>query len=177
MTQVTAESADGSQPDRWPLIRRFFAYLEVNAGEFWEVPVLDGLADDLPKKNRSRSLSRIHWTRISTILMTMTEHCSIRTTRTRTTKTICFATRTKMSRSKTSADDGVSGELMEDGASTGSTEMEYLSKRAGAATEVFGHAGSGLADGGRVPDAQLRPPDCNAIRKRPGGRISKTRRR
>ena len=128
MTQVTAESADGSQPDRWPLIRRFFAYLEVNAGEFWEVPVLDGLADDLPKKKpkpkpEQDSLDEDldDFDDDDGALLDPDDEDE-------DDEDNLFRNAYEDVSFKDSADDGVSGELMEDGASTGSTEMEYLSK-------------------------------------------------
>lgn len=130
MTQVTAETADGSMHDRWSLIRRFFAYLEVNAGEFWDVPSLDGLSDDLPKKKSkpkreqdslSEDLDDEEFGEDSALLGESEGEEE-------EDDSNIFSSAYEDVSFKDSADDGVSGELMEDGASSGSTEMEYLSK-------------------------------------------------
>lgn len=126
MTKVTSEPTDGSpQPDRWPVIRRFFAYLEVNAGEFWEVPVIDGLTDDLPKKKKKPKPPEESLDDFADLdesdggLLDPDDEDDEDNPFRNAYEDFSF---------KDSADDGVSGELMDDGAATGSTEMEYLSK-------------------------------------------------
>ncbi len=124
MTQVTAEPTDGSQPDRWSLIRRFFAYLEVNAGEFWSVPAVDGLTDDLPKKKtkpkrEQDSLGDAEFDDDSALLDDPDGDEDDSNIFRNAYEDVSF---------KDSADDGVSGDMLDDGAVPGSTEMEYLSK-------------------------------------------------
>lgn len=108
--------------DRWPLIRRFFAYLEVNAGEFWGVPSLDGLADELPKNKRKPKSTE------SLDDFDDDEGGLLDSSNDEDDEDDLFRSAYEDVSFKDSADDGVSGELMEDGASSGSTEMEYLSK-------------------------------------------------
>ena len=38
---LVAELTKDSPADAWPMLRRLFAYLEANAGDFWNVPQLD----------------------------------------------------------------------------------------------------------------------------------------
>lgn len=127
MMHVTAEPADSHTSDHWPLIRRLFAYLEVNSGEYWSVPSLDEFTSSTApsKKRKPRSdddaldddslgdesfddrelLSddlddEDDWTRSAY-------------------ENVSF---------KDSADDGFQGEVLDQGGSAGPTELEYLGK-------------------------------------------------
>ncbi len=129
MTRVTAEPSDGSQPDRWPLIRRFFAYLEVNASEFGEVPSLDGLSDVTPKKPKNPNSKKDSLNDVSEEDFGDDDGGLLDDPDAdEDDEDDIFRSAYDEVSFKDSADDGVSGELMEDGPSTGPTEMEYLSK-------------------------------------------------
>ena len=125
MTQVTAEPTDGSQPERWSLIRRFFSYLEVNAGEFWDVPTLDGIADDLPKKKRKPKPGQNPQ---DEELGDFDDDGGLLDPDDDDDEDNPFRNAYEDVSFKDSADDGVTGDMLDDGAAPGSTEMEYLSK-------------------------------------------------
>lgn len=133
--QVEGEGVVGEEPpkggttsaDRWPLIRRFFAYLEVNAGEFWQVPTLDGLTDDLPKKKRKpREEQETPDDDLDD--ESFDDDAVLEDSDGEESDSNIFRSAYEDVSFKDSADDGVSGELMEDGSPIGSTEMEYLSR-------------------------------------------------
>ncbi len=102
MTQVTAETADGSPPDRWPLIRRFFAYLEVNAGEFWDVPLWMDCPTICRRRSQSRVASKIRSARIlATKSSVRTAPCWVNPRAKRRTTATSSAVLTRMSHSGT----------------------------------------------------------------------------
>lgn len=51
MNRVTSPDAEPAVEDRWRLVRRFFDFMEANAGEYWSVPQLQEITDN-PGKPR-----------------------------------------------------------------------------------------------------------------------------
>jgi hypothetical protein len=122
MTQVTAEP---SPSDRWPDIRRFFAYLEVNAGEFWDVPTLGEFADAVaPQKSPPRPADSLH----DNLEEEFGEDSQLLSDESMDDEDDLFRSAYEDVSFRDSADDGVTGELLEDGKSPGSDTMDYISK-------------------------------------------------
>lgn len=133
MMRVTDVPESGTSPDQWPLIRRFFAYLEVNAGEFWTVPSLDNLADVVPKKKKKpKGDPQSHDDDMLDNesfdeeegggLLDEDEDDD-------DDEDALFRSAYEDVTFRDSANDGVSGELMEEGGgSSNPTELEYVSK-------------------------------------------------
>lgn len=121
MTQITTET---SQSDRWPDIRRFFAYLEVNAGKFWDIPTIGELVEEVAQqKSPPRSTDSLD----SDLEEEFGEDSQLLSDKNDDEDNLFQSAYEEVS-FRDSADDGVAGELMEDGKSPGSDTMEYLSK-------------------------------------------------
>ncbi len=132
MMRVSTPPSDGSTPDRWPLICRFFAYLEVNAGEFWTAPSLNEISDTAPKKRghsaRDSNVSEDEDlldqsdnpdAGDSELLGEDTEDDSEDSLYRSAYENVVF---------RDSADDGFTGEVLDQGGSSNPTELEFVSR-------------------------------------------------
>ncbi len=134
MMRVTEAPEGAAVPDQWPLIRRLFAYLEVNAGDFWTVPSLDNLADIAPKQKKKPKGNKDPHDEESLENDLFAEDddegglLDGEEEDDEDDEDALFRSAYEDVTFRDSADDGVSGELMEEGGSSNPTELEYFSK-------------------------------------------------
>ncbi len=116
MNRLTTGSNQHTRlPVDWTAIRRLFDYLEVNAGDYWDVPVLDAFGGSAPKSRKRDDEN--DWDSPEAVGGQSDDDDDI------------FGAAYDGFSFKDSADDGTEGDVADSGGPMGNTEFELLNRQ------------------------------------------------